>query len=109
MGWAWAGVGEKGSCGFAQPLSKPSAMSVSGQLPASICFPLFTQQRTLTRYFGMSEKCHKQTHALQQIASLFNHLVGAAETRHLSVNRRPKAATKKADRSSYSRADLTRT
>ena len=40
-------------------------MSVWGAKPeklsASICFPLFTQQRTLPRYFGMSVRCHEAT------------------------------------------------
>jgi hypothetical protein len=36
------------------------------KLHASICFPLFTQQRTSPRYFGMSVSCHDETHAPQQ-------------------------------------------
>src|SRR5260370_6358726 len=31
------------------------------KLNASKCFPLFTQQRTSPRYFGMSVSCQKQT------------------------------------------------
>jgi hypothetical protein len=30
------------------------------KLNASKCFPLFTQQRTSPRYFGMSEKCQER-------------------------------------------------
>ena len=51
------------------------------KLNESKCFPLFTQQRTSPRYFGMSVSCHKRTHALQQRTSLLDHLVGAAEQR----------------------------
>src|SRR6478672_4546215 len=36
---------------FTQPGSKPE------KLNASKCFPLFTQQRTSSRYFGMSVSC----------------------------------------------------
>src|SRR5258706_10367776 len=32
------------------------------KLNESKCFPLFTQQRTLPRYFGMSVSCHHRTH-----------------------------------------------
>src|SRR5258707_14636483 len=49
------------------------------KLNASICFLLFTQQRTSPRYFGMSVWCQQRTHAPQQIPSLFTHLVGDQE------------------------------
>ena len=39
---------------FRQYRSKPE------KLKASKCFPLFTQQRTSPRYFGMSEMCQQQ-------------------------------------------------
>jgi hypothetical protein len=38
------------------------------KLDASKCFPLFTQQRTSPRYFGMFVSCHNPTHAVQQTA-----------------------------------------
>src|SRR6266404_487869 len=38
------------------------------KLKASICFPLFTQQRTSPRYFGMSVSCHKATLRLQHLS-----------------------------------------
>jgi hypothetical protein len=47
----------------------------------SKCFPLCPRKRTLRDAVGMSASCHKQTHAPQQKASLFNHLVGAGEQR----------------------------
>ena len=34
-----------------------AAVSKPEKLDASICFPLFTQQRTSPRYFGMSVLC----------------------------------------------------
>src|SRR6266478_7999858 len=40
---------------FTQPGSKPEKLSESK------CFPLFTQQRTSPRYFGMSVSCHEWT------------------------------------------------
>src|SRR6266446_8746081 len=58
-----------------RPGSKPE------KLHASICFPLFTQQRTSPRYFGMSVSCQLRTHAPQRAASLFDHFVG----RHLNA------------------------
>ena len=40
------------------------------KLNESICFPLFTQQRTSPRYFAMSALCQKETHAPQQNYSI---------------------------------------
>src|SRR6266404_4576905 len=54
-----------------QPGSKPEKLTMS------TCFPLFTQQRTSPRYFGMSVSCQKETRAPHQITSLFDHLVRA--------------------------------
>jgi len=45
-------------------------MSVLGPKPEKLneskCFPLFTQQRTSPRYFGMSASCHNRLYASQQ-------------------------------------------
>ncbi|SRR5258706_9579020 len=38
------------------------------KLNESKCFPLFTQQRTSPRYFGMSVSCQQETRAPQQTA-----------------------------------------
>jgi hypothetical protein len=37
--------------------------------------PVYPDKQTFSESFGMSQKCQKQTHALQQ-AGLFDHLVG---------------------------------
>src|SRR5258708_18710001 len=42
------------------------------KLHASICFPLFTQQRTSPRYFGMSVSCHERTHAHRSKRHLYS-------------------------------------
>ena len=42
---------------------------------------LYLSQRTLVMRAGMSGLCHNRTHAVQQTASLFDYLVGAAEQR----------------------------
>src|SRR6478736_6442758 len=45
-------------------------------LARSRCFPLYPRKRTSGIRAGMSELCHNRTHAPQQTASLFDHLVG---------------------------------
>jgi hypothetical protein len=41
--------------------------------------PVFPEQRTSSDRPGMSEKCHKQTHAAKQIAMLFDYLIGLSK------------------------------
>jgi hypothetical protein len=43
--------------------------------------PAYPEQRTLVGVAGMSQSCQERTHALQQKAPLFDHLVGASEQR----------------------------
>jgi hypothetical protein len=42
-------------------------------------FPVYPDERTSSDRPGMSGWCHFRTHALQQTAASFNHLVGATE------------------------------
>jgi hypothetical protein len=64
-------VGFEGDVGYALKATtislsdKSSPMSELGPKPEKLneskCFPLFTQQRTSPRYFGMSVSCPKRT------------------------------------------------
>jgi hypothetical protein len=58
--------------------------SKSEKLHASICFPLFTQQRTSPRYFGMSVSCQTRTYAL----AIIDHLVGGCQAQLIANQRR---------------------
>jgi hypothetical protein len=44
-------------------------------------FALERIARTKVRHRVMSEKCHEQTHAVQYMISLFNHVIGGGEHR----------------------------
>ena len=41
--------------------------------------PVYPDERTSSEPVGMSQRCHKPTHAPQQIAFLFYHFVRATE------------------------------
>jgi hypothetical protein len=43
--------------------------------------PVLPGKQTFSATVGMSQRCHQETHAPQQTASLFDHLVGTAEQR----------------------------
>jgi hypothetical protein len=69
-----------GECRSSRAVHRGSGDARFGSKPEKLneskCFPLFTQQRTSPRYFGISASCQQETHALQKTASLFDHLVG---------------------------------
>jgi hypothetical protein len=43
--------------------------------------PFLSHEQTPLKRVGMSQRCQEETHAPQQIAKLFDHLVGAGEQR----------------------------
>ena len=62
QGWPWSAWRLR-----QDPMTRDFCLgSKAEKLNASICFPLFTQQRTFTDTTAMSEKCYFRTHAPQQ-------------------------------------------
>src|SRR5439155_24233292 len=58
------------------PFRVKSAVLTFGRL-----LPVFPDKQTFSKSVGMSQRCHQETHAPQQPASLFDHLVGASRQR----------------------------
>src|ERR1700676_195147 len=50
-------------------------------LTARRSLPVFPYEQTSAAPVGMSQRCQEETHAPQQTASLFDHLVGASKDR----------------------------
>jgi hypothetical protein len=76
-------------------LSTPSVGNIPEQVQAVGCprwfksavltlglpLPVYSDERTSAEPVGMSQRCQRQTHALQQTGSLFDHLVSYGEQR----------------------------
>src|SRR6476659_523970 len=54
---------------------------INGLGGPEIRLPLFLRQRTQVGHRAMSVSCQEETHAPQQTASSFDHLIGAGEQR----------------------------
>src|SRR6266404_1307016 len=71
------------------PLRRRSRLGVNRVIFAiDRSLPVFPTKQTCQAPVGTSQRCHNQTHAPQQTASLFDHLVGPREQYRRKVDPR---------------------